>query len=53
MATLLSHSKAFAAEELAFGMIAFQRTGSMPAAAMAVSADMMLRAVRHILNACA
>ena len=50
MSALISSTRMFATEELTLGMIAFQRTNSLPAALIAVSASMLIRASGSILN---
>jgi hypothetical protein len=50
MSALIVSTRMFATEELTLGMIAFQRTNSLPTALMAVSASMLVRAARSILN---
>ena len=50
MSALISSTHMFATDELTLGMIAFQRTNSLPAAALAMSADVLVRAARSILN---
>ena len=51
MSALISSTRMFATEELTLGIIAFQRTNSLPAAALAMSADVLLRAARRIIYA--
>ena len=50
MSALISSTHMFATDELTLGMIAFQRTNSLPAAALAMSADVLVRAARSIFN---
>lgn len=50
MTALIANTRLFATEELTLGIIAFQRTNSMPAAAMAMSANLVLRAARRIFK---
>jgi hypothetical protein len=50
MTALIANGRTLATEQLTLGMIAFQRTNSLPAAALAVSADMLLRTVRHLIH---
>jgi hypothetical protein len=50
MIALLSNTRLFANEELTLGMTVFQRTNSVPAAALAISADILWRTARRIFD---
>lgn len=50
MSALISNIHMFATQRLALGMVAFQRANSLPAAALAMLADALLRSAHHIIN---
>jgi hypothetical protein len=50
MNALILNTRLLATEELTIGIIAFQRTNSLPAAALAMSADVLLRTARHMFG---
>jgi len=50
MTALILQSRIFATRELTLGMIAFQRTNSLPAAVVAMAADVLLVVTRRIVS---
>lgn len=50
MTALVSQSRIFATRELMLGMIVFQRTNSLPATVVAMTADVLLMFTRRIVS---